>query len=344
MKTNERMTMLVVSALFPVLAGLLSVPASAQSSGLGVMTRGSVMIFPYIDFANPARTIVTVTNTNTDRTVCGGAFRMGDVTVYLAYFDDNNCLVTDRFHDLTPADTLTIRADELIAGADGHGWLYAEARDPNTGRPIDFDFLIGSVNLGDQHPNMKWWYGAYSFESLAAEIGSLFGINTCGHSFVGPNADGVADFNGREYAPFPQSLYVDLFIGEGTPPELSMGATIDSRLILCSPSSTPTTMTMRLYNNNEVVINRVNQFTCLFRASLASIAPNARHENLRTSYDPRELGGLPYGWLSLTADRGILGCFVQRVIRSDGKPIQGFGRTLHFSGQRFDVTIRRFGV
>jgi hypothetical protein len=323
----------------PLLAGLaLSSAAIAQP---GMMTPGSVLIFPLVDFGGPARTIVTITNLNTSRVVCAGGFRVGDVRIYVQAKNGANCLITDRTETLTPGDTLSFRVDEFIPGASGEDWLWVEALDPVTGRPIDFDFLIGSANLGELHPNQKWWYGAYSFKSFVAEGGSPFGSTPCGHAFTGPVGDPDLDFDGVEYAGFPQRLLLDFFVGEGTPPELPAGTIVSSRLVLVSPAATPTTVAMVINNNNEDEYSRSFQFTCLRSTQLAAVSPETTEGVMRMSYDAGELGGLPTGWISMRGTNGILGVFVQRAFRADEKPIQGFGRALHFDGVRTDVKLVR---
>lgn len=317
---------------------LAATPALAQP---GMMTPGSALIFPLVDFGGPSRTIVTVTNTNTSTTVCGGGFRRGDVIAYFQFRDGSNCLVFDRNEFLTPGDTIAFKAEDFDPVGSGADWLYVEARDPDTDRPIDFDFLVGSANFGELRSNLKWWYGAYSFKSFASENGAAFGASACGHAFVDAAGDDFTDFDGVEYAGFPQRVILDFFVGEGQPAELSNGTIVSSRIVLMSPATTPTTVSLQLRNNNEVSHSKVIQFTCHRATNLSALTSDATESALRTGYDATELDGLPYGWITMTSDNGILGVFAQRAFRPDETPIQAFGRALHFSGVRTDVRLRR---
>jgi hypothetical protein len=302
---------------------------------------GSALVFPYVEYGSPARTIITVTNVNVSTRICDGSFREGDVIAHFLFFDDANCFVSDRSRQLTPGDTFSARIDEFIPIGATRGWVFVEALDPDSHLPIDFDYLIGSANLADRRTNLKWWYPAYGFKSLVQEGGSAFGSTSCGHARHSPASAEMADFDGIEYAPFPQTQFLDFFVGEGQPPELGQGSVVGSRLILMSTSPAETRVAIRLRNNNEVNANFLFRFECSLFASLSSLVGFARESSLRDSYDSRELGGLPTGWFSLEGDLPILGLYLQRVSRSDGTPIQSFGRPFQVTGVRLDAKIRR---
>lgn len=302
---------------------------------------GSALVFPYVEYGSPARTIITVTNVNVDFEICDGSFRRGDVIAHFLFFDGANCLVTDRFHQLTPGDTFSARIDEFLPTGATRGWIFVEALDPDDHLPIDFDFLIGSANLADRRTNLKWWYPAYGFKSLVQEGGAAFGSTPCGHARHNPASAAMADFDGIEYAPFPQTQFLDFFVGEGQPPELGQGSIVGSRLILMSPSAAENRLIIRFRNNNEENANFTFRFECSLFSSLSSVSGFARESSLRDSYDSRELGGLPTGWFQIEADLPMLGLFLQRVSRSDGTPIQSFGRPFQATGVRLDAKIPR---
>lgn len=331
----------LAAALAAVVFAFAAAPRAAAQAVMESMAPGSALIFPVIDFGGPSRTIVTITNLNMSQVVCAGGFRRGDVEVYFQFRDATNCLIFDRIEALTPGDTFSFRADEFDPVGTGANWLYVEARDPVTNRPIDFDFLVGSANFGELRSNLKWWYGAYAFKSRASDNGAAFGTSACGHAFVDPAGDDFADFDGVEYAGFPRSVLLDFFVGEGQPEELTNGTIVSSRLVLMSPATTPTNVTMVAWNNNESSFRRLFPFTCQLEANLAAIDVRMTESQLRAGYDPTELGGLPYGWFALSGSNGILGVFVQRAFRPDETPIQAFGRPLHFEGIRTDVRLKR---
>ena len=304
-----------------------------------VAAPGSLLVYPYVEFGATPRCVISVTNTNTSEVVCGGRYRQGDVMVRLVFHDAAGCLEMDRLEALTPGDTFSARVDVLFPMGATRGWVHVEALDPETLSPIDFDYLIGSVNLADRAPNLKWWYQAYTFRSSKAERGAPNGTTTCGHALFDPATDATSDFDGVEYAAWPTTHQLDAFFGEGslTP----RGPLVGSRLILASPSAATTTVTMLLRNNNERVTSQLFQFDCLLYSGLSTLDPSADADELRIGYDSSELSGLPTGWFRLTADRPVLGLFLERVSRLDGTAQQSYGRPLDVSGSRTDVKIAR---
>ena len=148
------LTRRTVAALVGAAAlAVASVPAAAQP---GMMQPGSALIFPLVDFGSAARTIITITNSNVDQVICGNGFRRGDVSLYFQFRNASNCLIFDRNEFLTPGDTLSFRASEFDPLGMGEAWMIVVAEDPETSRPIDFDFLIGSANFGELRSNLKW--------------------------------------------------------------------------------------------------------------------------------------------------------------------------------------------
>jgi hypothetical protein len=292
----------------------LSAPASAQvSDGPRHLSPGSVLIFPLFDSREGFNTIITVTNTNTNTTVCDSNFRQGDVVAHFTYVEADTWLEFDIPEELTPADTITVLARGHNA-EQKQGWLWVESRDIEVpDRAIDFDYLIGSAIVVNSDFNFEWEYAPYTFRALTEETAQSFGETSCGHDYVDDGTDFTADFNGTEYDFFPETLYIDQFFGEGDPAELPGTQTFSNTLYLMSTQMTGTTVSFLFWNNNETRFSRGFQFDCWTEASLSEISNIALQQNIRSRYDDSELLGIPYGWVSMVASDGLLGCFVQNI-------------------------------
>ena len=138
---------------------------------------GSVLIFPLFDSTEQNGTLISVTNTNTSTQGCDeNNMRVGDICLHYIYInhnpddpgtegDEESCLEFDRFECLTPGDTLTVAADQhnpqLL-----DGWLWIEARDPETLDPVAYNYLIGSAIIVESATEFVWSYTPYSFKGL----------------------------------------------------------------------------------------------------------------------------------------------------------------------------------
>jgi hypothetical protein len=324
----------------------LATPALAQSDGPRHLVPGSVMIFPVFDARDGFDTVITVTNTNTDRRVADNRFRYGDVSVHFVYVDGETWLEFDVDEPLTPGDTFSTLAS-AHAIDNMQGWLWVEARDPERPEcPIDFDFLIGSAILTSLDFNLEWEYAPYTFRGLPderAEAGQ-FGYSGNGWAFIedcdeDPDTDVTLDFDGIEYDYFPRYIYIDQYFGEGTAPELP-SATFANAAYILSTEMEGTAGTILFYNNNERVFSRGFRFDCWTCQPLSGFSNQALQANTRIGYNPAELKGIPYGWLRFDSPVDpILGTFVQQITRNALDFVAG--DTMHFSGTR-EAHIPRF--
>ncbi len=330
----------------------LATPAAAQpdpdSDGPRHLVRASVLIYPVFDIRPGFNTLVTVTNTNTDRRVHDNGFRTGDVTVHFVYVDGESWAESDLPEDLTPGDTITVRVTDHQTD-NLRGWLWVEARDPEfPDRPIDFDFLIGSAILTNMDFNLDWEYAPYSFRSLICENGErkdehkYTGESGNGHCYVEDpeEPDGFLNFDGIEYDFFPDELYVDQFFGEGMPADKLPGATFANTIYILSTEMVGTVLNLLFYNNNERFTSRANQrFDCWTGRPLSGFGTIANHDQIRGNYNPNELRGIPYGWVLIRSNDPILACFVQRITRGAFTFIAG--DAVHFAGTQ-EASIERF--
>jgi hypothetical protein len=326
----------------------LATPVLAQSDGPRHLVPGSVMIFPVFDARDGFDTIITVTNTNSDRRVADNRFRHGDVSVHFVYIDGETWLENDVDVFLTPSDTYSVLASEQAVD-NMQGWLWVEARDPE--RPdcaIDFDFLIGSAILTSLDFNLEWEYAPYTFRALPEEremegedeTDSEFGYSGNDHAYVEDcdNPDGFLNFDGIEYDYFPRYIYIDQYFGEGSPAELPT-ATFANSAYLLSTEMLGTAGTILFYNNNEREFSRGFRFDCWTCRPLTGFSAQATQANTRIGYDSTELKGIPYGWLRFDSPTDpILGAFMQQI--SKGGLDFVAGDTMHFSGTR-EAMIQR---
>jgi HYR domain-containing protein len=276
----------------------------------------SALVFPLFDSRPGRGTVITVTNTNDSHIICGRSFfTQGDVRLVFTYFgfDESRqfCREFNTSHFLTPGDTLTVIADQ--DDPEGEiGWLWVEARDPETGEAIEFDHLIGSAIVVDTGLEFLDQYLAYGFRSYASD---LYGTtDRCGRAFTDVDGDGQADFDGVEYDFWPQRLLLDQFFQEG---DGTQGFANELTLASCDVDPFDdhgTNVSIHPWNNRERRFSVSLNFECFFHAPLSSISGVFG----RLLGDLNELvkdgHHLQTGWVEFDADDPILGVFFQRVV------------------------------
>jgi hypothetical protein len=316
--------------------GVLATGFAGLASAQPVLDQpASAMVYPYFDSTPNHGTLITVTNTNTSTIACSNPlFREGDICVLYTYFgfdrSRNFCREFNTTECLTPGDTLTVFADQH--NPEGEiGWLWVEARDPETREPVDYDYLIGSAIIVDTGTDFLFQYHPYGFRALpeGAPTTTGAGADNCGRENTDLNSDGRADFDGAEYDYWPAKLYLDEFFQErGSAP------TFSNQLTLASCDVDPfddddTRVSALIWNNNERQFSRTFNFECFFQGSLSSIS-NIVNGLLG---DPNELvlgsRSIQTGWLSLVGTDAIVGVFFQRV---NNIPALSAGHELQFTG------------
>ena len=289
--------------------------------------------FTLFDAKEGTGTLISVTNTNTSTISCGNRYQAGDVCLHYIYVNkveeedgEERCYEFDRFECLTPGDTLTVDAEEHNPQQE-QGWLWVEARDPETLKPITFDYLIGSAVIVDSVKQYAWGYTPYSFRSLVTSCTADGAGTDCGAAgrrcFTDLNEDQYADF-GIEYEAFPEDLLLDHFFEEGK---------IDNELTLMSTRTDgDTALTAFIWNNEERRISRGFVFTCHSRAPLNKISEIVT--DLGGTED-EEVKGTQSGWIEFNTTEGVLGVFKYK------KGTFGAGKELFGEGTK-NVSIRRY--
>ena len=300
----------------------------------------SLLAFPLFDSQPATATVITVTNTNSDRTVCvdNDNLEVGDVRLHYVYYGAQQAdldagiaapwLEFDRYEDLTPADTLTVIASSHNPEGEV-GFLTVRALTPDTDEAIDFDYLIGSAYIANSDLDILWCYIPYAFQGEGN--GST---STCGHELIdGPGSI----FDGSSYSQFPDELYVDSFLMEEE-------GKFDNRLVLMSTSGQDyiNEVDFLFWNNKEDRFSRTFKFVCWTSVELSDVSAVASNLNGDPSEFARETG-----WVYINGRRvldlagnpvtdgdfqygpALLGVFSQTV-RIDFTA----GHSLHFSGSQ----------
>jgi len=315
----------------------VSQPAWEEPVRMSEFEPGSLLVFPLYD-ARPGEsiTIHTVTNLNFNRVRAGNDFRTGDVLLHCFYVGAGECLLFNRFEFLTPGDTLSVVASDHNPEED-FGYLVVRAADPETGLMVDFDYLVGDQIVVDARDNFVWTVPAMAFRSLTDERFSTDPEDPirsgAGHAFVDlvendGDGDGNADFDGNEFAYFPDRLIISSFFEENR--------NVGTDLILLTPLDPLARVTLNFwfFNNIETRFSRSFQFSCYWSGSLGEISAIVRS----LEGDPNELPlpGLESGWAVLDGRRATLG---DNIISED-PPVLGFMIQLFRTGQGHLGTAR----
>lgn len=315
----------------------IGVAAMFSSPAMGQPTHAqpaSFLIYPLFNSTDGNNTIISVTNTNQDERSCGFGLRQGDVMIHFVYTDGDTWQLSDRDEDLTPAD-------QVVVLARGHnpnqetGFLTVEARDPESGNPLEFNHLIGSAHIVNSEFDFEWAYTPYPFLGNPNDNINR-GQDRCSRDFTdfaGSGDSTTVDFNGTEYSKFPDILYLDQFFGEGTP--AGKNISFSNTLYLMATSPNRTDVRMLGWNNNERRFSRTFDFNCWTETTLSELTNAVTQANLAVRSNLSEAEGVATGWLQLqasTSSNGMLGVFVQRsTIASDTFTA---GRELQFEGTR----------
>ncbi|MBL8861544.1 MAG: hypothetical protein JNK02_05985 [Planctomycetes bacterium] len=245
---------------------------------------GSLLLFPEFDNRAANVTLLTVTNTNSDFTPLpnNGGFS-GSVRVEFVYIGKYApggstlpCLETNREHLLTPNDTLTLLT---YAHNPQHeqGFVYAFAKNPQTGQAIVFNHLIGNVVTLN-----GLWSLDYSMNPV-----SFLGIGSGAGTPTDLDGDGIRDLDGTEYEAVTDEILVPRFLGQG--------GSFASELILVGLAGGrlfDTIVNFWIYNDNEEAFSAQYLFRCWDRVALGSINGAFNQSFLvQTNHAPNEILG-----------------------------------------------------
>jgi hypothetical protein len=318
---------LQVAAVAALALGVAAGIAQAQPRQLEPT---SLLIFPMFRSADGTGTVISVTNTNDDRTYCESEdFRAGDIVAHYEYFDGETWREFDRFEPLTPGDTLSVICADHNPDSSS-GFLMVTAVNPQDLEPIRFNYLIGSAIVVESDLNFMWQYEPYGFNGLA-DPGPT---SPCDRVDTDLDGDGARDFDGSEYDLFPRRLFVDSFFEER--------GQFGNELTLMSTSGMNyvNEVNFFIWNNNEQKFSRVYKFSCWTSVPLSTISQIAkrlggRSDELQTGWVSidgsriLDLSGNPVPDASDNASRpALLGVFMQMIKNAQFSD----GHALHFTG------------
>ena len=296
-------------------------PPWEEAVRMSELEPASFLIYPFYD-ARPggAVTIHTVTNLNFNRVRWDNTFLTGDVLLHYFYVNGTTCLIFNRSEFLTPGDTLSVIAEQHNPEGD-FGYLYVRAEDPETGWSVDFDYLVGDQLVVDPRGNFVWSVPAMGFRALTDERFSRVPAEPVrsgtGHAFVDlavndGDEDDLADFNGYEYAYFPDRLILSSFFENGR--------NVDTELILITPLDPLADVLVNFwfFNNDETRFSRSFRFSCYWGGPLEDISNIVR--DLGGDAGEIPVRGLEAGWAVIDGRRATMG----ETVISEDPPILGF--------------------
>jgi|GEM_PF-2423840 len=234
----------------------------------------SVLVYPYQRSAlgDPAVfNVISVTNVAT----------AGDCTtdVHFQYvnvgpspnpFTFADCSISDRVETLTPADTLSVLTGCHNGAQNGLGYLVVSAMDPNQ---LDtywsFNYLIGSEQIispnGGIYSLRPWDFCALVPDKTNTDL----------------DGDGSRDFDGLEYDPIADELYLDTFAGSN-PGELILLSFLGGEYL--------NQVDFVIFNDDEFQMSAQHYFACWTRVPLGEISAFFTTQGLLTTpTDPDQL-------------------------------------------------------
>ncbi|MFO0985475.1 MAG: hypothetical protein U1E76_27710 [Planctomycetota bacterium] len=261
----------------------VAVLSLASSSFADGRHPGSLLLFPLFDSRPGSLSVITVTNTNTDKSYDPATnLQKGTVDVEYRYIDYYTCAEFNRTERLTPTDTLSV----IAAAHNGQqvlGYVYVFAKNTQTRVPISFNYLVGEAICLIGIDACDFAVSPYVFNGVPAE-GQATDVDN----------DGVRDLDGVEYEPAPAELIFPRFFGQGV---------FSSTLVLINLTGGTkflATADFLIYNDNEQTFSAEYQFGCQAIIPLSQVSGAFNNSFLATtSNDPDELVGLPTietGW------------------------------------------------
>ncbi len=265
---------------------------------------GSLLVYPEFDNRSNSLTLITVTNTNDDHDFEAPGLEDGTVDVEFIYIQRRghqgeliDCIEFNRTHRLTPNDTFSAVTRFHNPNA-SQGYVYAFAKDPDTGEAIVHNFLIGSSLVLNGADSVD-----YSFNSFV-----YLGVGDEG-STTDDDGDGIRDLNGFEYCPSSDVTLVPRF--------LAQSAAVRSDLVLINLTGGPeftALIDFLIYNDNEEVFSSQTHVQCWDKRPLLSISNSFSQNFLANASNdaPNEIFGAPNvesGWFRMDGRSASSGAF-----------------------------------
>lgn len=207
---------------------ILNVQVSDQKAG-------SLLVFPYYTSKAQDRrdTRMTISNPGPQA-----------VAVHVFFLDGSNCSQADQFLCLTPNASIAFKASDL--DPEVTGWVLAVAVDPNDGRPVAANTLIGNAYVldGDYQGN----YGAESFWATG-DPSTVVGANAGAWGTASLKFNGGAGTGGYDMLPTQFAVEVQSISDSVGQRIVTVGMVGD--LTSGSPTGAGQVGIGQLYNGNE---------------------------------------------------------------------------------------------
>ena len=307
---------------------------------------GSVLVYPvhrsgYVSFNVPPSqtpvpmgsffTVLAVTNTNlvpaTPLNGLGGSTNVHYEFVNAQRNPQNDleplsCNIVNRVEFLTPGDTLVMLSNCPNPPLGREGYLVITAQDPNAfDRNWSHNYLVGSELVFQG--SFAYALNAIPFEAIPPD-GQATDLDL----------DGEVDFDGVEYEPVPDHLYLDWF---ATDTFLQSIALIN----LSGSFDFRAQIAFDVFNDNEQPLSATASFRCWadeFLADLGGVfapgflAANMQNDPTEWDLDCNGTGDLETGWARVRGvtnssavesypDPAILVAFTRNVVPAYGKRV-----------------------
>ncbi len=283
--------------------------AIAPASAADGLNPGSVLIYPIhrsgmqvapppgdatAIVQGPFFSVIAVTNTNlvpaTPINGLGGSTNIHWEyvnTVFNQQLGSNfpDCVVQDRTEFLTPGDTRVVLTNCHNPSFGQEGYVVVSARDPNLfSTAWSHNFLVGSEFV--LKANLLYHVNAIPFEA----------IDPAGTA-TDHDLDDQLDFDGVEYEPIPDHLFLDFFVDA-----------FDSSIVLINMSggfAFTAVVQFDIFNDNEQALSATLSFRCWIEKRLRQIslvfsqgflAANTLHNPAEFDIDCDNIGDLETGW------------------------------------------------
>lgn len=283
-----------------LVSGLVLAALSSTALASNGRNPGSLLLFPEFDNTLGRKSIITVTNVDTDQVTDKHIF-VEFVFIGREDPEEDDCREFNRKEELSAADTLTA-ITEVFVPDPTEGYLIAFARavdsssgTPQPGVPIMHNYLTGNIITLDGMNQFEYSVNPVSYRANARpEFGPAGAQNPNELYFNGNSTPGDGIPNG--YTTTPQQLVIPRFLGQG--------GNRNSELVLIGltgGTQAETTVDLLIWNDNEEVFSSEYSFVCWERVSLLNIsALFGQNFLVTTNHDPQEIKGhaaLEAGWM-----------------------------------------------
>jgi hypothetical protein len=301
-----------------MILGWLAVPMLLLAAGDAAAQGypGSVLVFPLVDSTDGHQTLISVTNTNSNQSICSDGYAGGDVVLIYRYVNGESCGYSGLYEFLAPGETRTVLVKRHFPEFT-KGYLVVTALAPDSPHyMLNFDYLVGRAVVLGPDRETAYSYNATPFRALWADS------NDCWREEADHNNNGKMDFDEVEYDGMPESIFAPSFMEE---------VKFDSRLVLMSTvRSGPAAVNITIRNNQGDTFSKSITLYCWRSGTLSQllgpVAANLGGDSTELPFN------VETGSFEMTSSKPILAVLMQRSANGDFE----YGDTLVWSSDRKD--------